>query len=67
MSNEVKQDGVGDVNSKDKGSGARFNAGKPDLSLIPLCTLTDEALVWGYGAKKYARNNWKRVWHGRSL
>lgn len=28
--------GVGDVNGTEKGSGARFNAGKPDLSLIPL-------------------------------
>lgn len=28
--------GIGDVTSNAKGSGARFNAGKPDLSLIPL-------------------------------
>lgn len=27
---------VGDINSNEKGSGARFNAGKPDFSLIPL-------------------------------
>lgn len=27
--------GVGDVNSSERGSGARFNANKPDLSLIP--------------------------------
>jgi hypothetical protein len=26
---------VGDVNSNERGSGARFNDGKPDLSLIP--------------------------------
>lgn len=51
---------VGDINSAEKGSGARYNAGKPDLSLIPLCTLEDEARVWEYGAKKYARNNWQK-------
>lgn len=28
--------GVGDVTSDAKGSGARFNGGKPDMSLIPL-------------------------------
>ena len=27
---------VGDVNSDEKGSGARYNAGKPELDLIPL-------------------------------
>lgn len=27
---------VGDINSTERGSGARFNDGKPDLSLIPL-------------------------------
>ena len=52
--------GVGDVNSTEKGSGARYNIGKPDLSLIPLVTLYDEARVWEHGAKKYARNNWMK-------
>lgn len=49
---------VGDVNSNAKGSGARYNEGKPDFSLIPLCTLEDEARVWEYGKKKYAAWNW---------
>jgi hypothetical protein len=40
---------VGDVNSNEKGSGARYNDGKADLSLIPMCTLEDEAKVWMYG------------------
>lgn len=31
--------GIGDINSDAKGSGARFNSGKPDLSLIPLVLL----------------------------
>lgn len=51
---------VGDVNSTEKGSGARYNAGKVDLSLIPLVTLEDEARVWMHGAKKYAKNNWMK-------
>jgi pantoate kinase len=54
------RDGIGDVNSDAKGSGARFNAGKPDLSLIPLHLLEGEARVWAYGAKKYSRNNWMK-------
>ena len=51
---------VGDVNSDKRGSGARFNDGKPDLSLIPLCTLVDEARVWMYGREKYAAWNWAK-------
>lgn len=30
---------VGDVNSTERGSGARYNDGKPDLSLIPLALI----------------------------
>lgn len=52
--------GVGDVNSQAKGSGARYNTGKPDFSLIPLVTLEDEARVWEYGKKKYAAWNWAK-------
>lgn len=51
---------IGDVNSQEKGSGARFNAGKPDFSLIPLVTLEDEARVWMYGREKYAAWNWTK-------
>jgi len=51
---------VGDVNSNAKGSGARFNGGKPDLSLIPICTMEDEARVWMYGKAKYAAWNWAK-------
>lgn len=51
---------IGDVNSTVKGSGARFNSGKADLSLIPMITLHDEARVWEYGAKKYAAWNWAK-------
>lgn len=51
---------VGDVNSQEKGSGARYCGGKPDFSLIPLCTLEDEARVWEYGKAKYASWNWAK-------
>jgi hypothetical protein len=51
---------VGDVDSEERGSGARFNDGKPDFSLLPLCTLEDEMRVWAYGEKKYARFNWAK-------
>lgn len=32
---------VGDVNSSARGSGARYNDGKPDFSLIPLCIIVN--------------------------
>ena len=52
--------GIGDVLSSAKGSGARFNQGKPDYSLIPLYTLAGEAQVWAYGKQKYAAWNWAK-------
>lgn len=36
--------GIGDVNSNARGSGARYNAGKPDLSLIPLRMIAESLL-----------------------
>lgn len=51
---------VGDITSNARGSGARYNTGKADLSLIPLCTLEDEARVWMYGEAKYKRYNWMK-------
>jgi hypothetical protein len=51
---------IGDVNSEERGSGARYNDNKPDLSLIPFCTLEDEARVWMYGKGKYAAWNWAK-------
>jgi hypothetical protein len=52
--------GIGDVESKEKGTGARYNSDKPDFSLIPLFTLEDEARVWMHGQKKYAPWNWSK-------
>lgn len=37
------QNGIGDLSSKEAGSAARFNAGKPKLQLLPLLQL---AKVW---------------------
>lgn len=51
---------IGDVTSDEKGSGARFNDGKPDFSLLPLCTLEDEVRVWMYGKNKYSAWNWAK-------
>ena len=56
----MKDKGIGDVNSEAKGSGARYNTGKADLSLIPLVTLEEEAKVWEYGKAKYAAWNWAK-------
>lgn len=38
----------------------RHNAGKPQLSYIPLNLLEDCARVFEFGAQKYARDNWKK-------
>lgn len=38
----------------------RFNSGKPQYSLIDLQSLEQCARVLEFGAKKYARNNWKK-------
>jgi hypothetical protein len=60
MSKAENAEQVGDVNSTARGSGARYNGGKPDLSLIPLSTLEDEARVWEYGKRKYNAWNWTK-------
>lgn len=51
---------VGDINGTEKGTGARYNADKPDYSLIPMHLLEGCAKVFMYGEKKYSRNNWMR-------
>lgn len=52
----LEADGTG----SEKGSALRHNHGKPNLALIPLCTLEDEARVWEHGAKKYTEYNWMK-------
>lgn len=51
---------IGDVASNERGSGARFNEGKPSFDLIPLLALEDCAQVFGYGKNKYASWNWAK-------
>jgi len=51
---------VGDVASQERGSGARFNTGKPSFDLIPLSALEDCAKVFDYGRRKYADWNWAK-------
>jgi hypothetical protein len=41
--------------------GLKFDSDKPDWSLLPLHLLRGIVRVLGYGAKKYARNNWQHV------
>jgi len=43
---KIDQCGIGDVNSDERGSGARFNSGKPPMNYIPL---RQQIIVWrGY-------------------
>lgn len=51
---------VGDVTSEERGSGARYNNGKPALDLVPLSALEDCARVFDYGRAKYAEWNWAK-------
>lgn len=51
---------IGDVTSKDRGSGARYNAGKARYDLIPIASLKPAADVFEYGAEKYAPMNWAK-------
>ena len=51
---------IGDVTSRARGSGARFNGGKTRYDLIPLSTLKPCADVFEYGAAKYAAWNWSK-------
>ena len=42
-------------------SGQKFDSGKPDYSLLPWDAVEDVVRVLDFGAKKYARDNWKLV------
>lgn len=50
----------GDVNSAERGSGARANAGKVCFSLMPFHLLTGCTRVWMGGLLKYAPWNWAK-------
>lgn len=49
---------TGDVNSDEKGSGARYDLGKTRYELVPTHLLKSTADVFAYGAQKYAAWNW---------
>ena len=51
---------VGDINSTEKGSGARANKGKVSLSLVPLHLLAGCARVFMGGRLKYSDWNWAK-------
>jgi len=51
---------VGDINSTEKGSGARFSKGKVAFSLLPLHLLAGCARVFMCGKVKYAEWNWTK-------
>lgn len=51
---------IGDVNSAERGSGARYNDGKVPYELIPGVALEDCARVFDYGRRKYAAWNWAK-------
>lgn len=40
----------------------RFNNTKVDLSYLPTVACLEECKVWMFGAKKYTRDNWKKLW-----
>ncbi len=40
----------------------RNNAGKLDLTFIPIDAQEHEARVWTKGAEKYGRNQWEKLW-----
>lgn len=56
----LSQVGIGDINSDAKGSGARYNNGKPNYGLMPMHLFDEVCLVWTYGAEKYSPWNWAR-------
>ena len=51
---------IGDVSSNERGSGARYNDGKPAMELVPLLALEDCARVFDYGRRKYSDWNWAK-------
>ncbi len=41
-------------------TGKKFDDGKPKLGRLPLVALTEDALVYEFGSKKYDWNNWRK-------
>jgi hypothetical protein len=45
----------------DPNVGVKFDNGKPDYSLLPFYALDEIVKALTYGAKKYSRDNWRKV------
>jgi hypothetical protein len=45
----------------DATEGRKFDAGKPDYTLLPWDSVEEIVKVLDFGAKKYARDNWRHV------
>ena len=53
----------GDASSSPRGSGLKYDAGKPRYSLIPPEAMRGVAEVLTFGAEKYEPNSWQKVEH----
>lgn len=51
---------TGDIDSREKGSGARANYGKPSFSLVPFHLFAGAARIFMAGRLKYAEWNWTK-------
>jgi hypothetical protein len=45
----------------DPPEGRKYDTGKPDYTLLPWDAVEEVVRVLDFGAKKYARDNWKHV------
>lgn len=45
----------------EENAGVKFDAEKPDFTLLPFDALTEVVKVLDFGARKYSRDNWRRV------
>lgn len=48
-----------------KGEGRKDDQGKVDWTLLPIDGLREVVLVLEHGERKYGRDNWRQVEHGR--
>lgn len=60
MSSQQTDMAVGDIGSKERGSGARANRGKVSMSIVPLHLLAGTARIFMGGTMKYAKFNWAK-------
>lgn len=58
---ELFPDLVTDEVNHDPTEGRKYDTGKPDYTLLPWDAVEDVVRVLDYGAKKYARDNWRYV------